>query len=165
MVAVTLFGETAWQPTKDDCYTPAWIFDHMGVEFDLDVASPPGGVPWIPAKRYFTVHDDGLSQPWEGRVWCNPPFSSLTRWAERWIAHDTGAFLGPVAKSRWPHLVMNAAEAVWFPPGPVDWGKPDSPEPHRIAFLVFIAAKGAECVEGLRRLHDAVGGALLRSAT
>ena len=26
--------------TSDDCYTPRWVFDAMGLEFDLDVAAP-----------------------------------------------------------------------------------------------------------------------------
>lgn len=26
--------------TSDDCYTPRWVFDAMGLRFDLDVAAP-----------------------------------------------------------------------------------------------------------------------------
>lgn len=63
-----LFGVQQAERTSDDYYTPAWVFERMGVEFDLDVCAPPGGIPWIPAKRYFTQEDDGLSQPWDGLV-------------------------------------------------------------------------------------------------
>ena len=36
--------------TSDDCYTPRWVFDAMGLEFDLDVAAPVGG-PWhVPCR-------------------------------------------------------------------------------------------------------------------
>lgn len=62
--------------TTDDWYTPAWIFEAMDETFDLDVASPPGGIPWLPCRRYYSLEDDGLAQPWEGFVWCNPPFSA-----------------------------------------------------------------------------------------
>jgi hypothetical protein len=44
-----------------DWYTPEWIFKALGLEFDLDPCSPSGGVPWIPAKRFYTIEDDGLS--------------------------------------------------------------------------------------------------------
>jgi hypothetical protein len=54
--------------TSDDYYTPRWIFDAIGLEFDLDVSAPPGGIPWIPAKKHFTVIDDGLAQEWFGRA-------------------------------------------------------------------------------------------------
>jgi hypothetical protein len=30
--------------TSDDYYTPPFIFEALGVEFDLDVSAPPGGV-------------------------------------------------------------------------------------------------------------------------
>jgi hypothetical protein len=28
---------------SDDYYTPRWVFDALGLRFDLDVAAPPGG--------------------------------------------------------------------------------------------------------------------------
>ena len=36
-----------------DWYTPPHIFDGLGI-FDLDPASPVGGVSWIPALQYYT---------------------------------------------------------------------------------------------------------------
>ena len=54
-----------------DWYTPPHIFDGLGV-FDLDPASPVGGVSWIPALQYYTLEDDGLTSDWYGRVWLNP---------------------------------------------------------------------------------------------
>jgi len=88
--------------TSDDCYTPPWVFDAMGLEFDLDVAAPPGG-PWhVPAKRYYTAEDDGLTSPWDGLVWCNPPYSSFAVWANRWLVHDRGVLMGMVMpQTRW----------------------------------------------------------------
>jgi hypothetical protein len=83
--------------TSDDCYTPRWVFDAMGLHFDMDVASPPGG-PWhVPCDRYYTAEDDGLAQPWDGLVWCNPPYSSFAEWADRWLNHPTGVLIRRVA--------------------------------------------------------------------
>ena len=45
--------------TTDDHYTPAFIFQALKLEFDIDVAAPVGGVAWIPAKKYYTLIDDG----------------------------------------------------------------------------------------------------------
>jgi hypothetical protein len=97
-----LFGAQQEETTSDDYYTPSWVFEDLGLEFDLDVAAPPGGVPWIPAKRFLTKADDGLAQPWEGHVWMNPPFSAYTAWAHRFLEHGDGIALGSVGvHTRW----------------------------------------------------------------
>ena len=41
--------------TSDDYYTPAWVFEKMGLEFDTDPAQPIGGTPWIPVKKYYNL--------------------------------------------------------------------------------------------------------------
>lgn len=63
-VQPALFGAPQTALTSDDYYTPAWVFERLGITFDLDVCAPPGGIPWIPAARYYTMEDDGLAQPW-----------------------------------------------------------------------------------------------------
>jgi phage N-6-adenine-methyltransferase len=96
-----LFPTPQEQLTSDDYYTPAWIFDALGLHFDLDVASPPGGPPFVPCDQYYTQEDDGLAQPWHGRVWMNPPYSKPSPWVEKWRDHANGVALLPAAKSRW----------------------------------------------------------------
>lgn len=68
---------------NDECYTPQWVFDALGVRFDLDVASSNSEMIVVPADRKYTVEDDGLALPWEGRVWMNPPFSKITPWINK----------------------------------------------------------------------------------
>lgn len=41
---------------------------------DLDPASCTLAQRTVQAGRYYTKHDDGLTQPWFGRVWLNPPY-------------------------------------------------------------------------------------------
>ena len=87
--------------TTDDYYTPPFIFEALGLTFDIDVCSPPGGAPWIPAKRYLSIIDDGLITSWLGRVWMNPPYSKPAPWVSKWLSHGNGLGLVPMAKSQW----------------------------------------------------------------
>jgi len=62
----SLFNVVSESTTTNDYYTPKWLFDSMGLTFDIDVAAPAQGIPWIPAKRWFSQADDGLAQEWGG---------------------------------------------------------------------------------------------------
>jgi hypothetical protein len=142
-----LFPVAQESRTSDDYYTPAWVFERMGIEFDLDVCAPPGGIPWIPARRYFTQEDDGLARPWEGRVWMNPPFSNSAPWVRRFIAHGHGVCLVPHAKSRWHIDLWTASAGVALPEaGFFDFVGGS------IFIPVWFAAFGDECVEAIGRL-------------
>lgn len=142
MTAETLFPlpSDAIAITSDDCYTPRWVFDAMGLEFDLDVAAPPGG-PWhVPAARYFTATDDGLSQDWDGLVWCNPPYSGFGRWADRFATHDRIALMGFVqSEVKWGPVVYGCADAVALIS--CDFARPDGRK-YRWRHQVFVAFRG-----------------------
>ncbi len=64
-------GENEW-------YTPeeylAAARDVLG-DIDLDPASSDFAQNHVGAGDYFTQADDGLSKPWFGRVWLNPPYA------------------------------------------------------------------------------------------
>lgn len=69
-------------------YTPPHILNlvtELFGEIDLDPASNQGE-PWVNARRHFTRTDDGLAQPWEGKVFLNPPWDaqgSPGRWVDK----------------------------------------------------------------------------------
>lgn len=97
-------------------YTPRHVFDALALTFDLDPCAPAGGVPWVPAAKHYSVVDGGLSQPWFGRVWLNPPYGSATgRWVERLAEHGWGiALVFSRTDVRWWHRVAPMATAVCF---------------------------------------------------
>jgi hypothetical protein len=107
-----LFDAPVQSPETDERYTPAWIFEALGETFDLDPASPPLGVSQVPTAAVWTKDDDGLTRLWRGFVWCNPPFSTATPWAERFIAHANGIWLGPVANSGWHDRMTRKSDAM-----------------------------------------------------
>ena len=71
--------------------TPRWILDRLGA-FNLDPCAHPN---WpIAREHYVWPEQDGLMLPWNGRVWCNPPYGSETdAWVERMAVHRNGVML------------------------------------------------------------------------
>jgi len=99
--------------TNDDWYTPRWIFDAAGLLFDLDVCAPVAPeFRTCPARRYLTVLDDGLTAPWDGLVWMNPPYSNPAPWVDRFASHPAGLALLPAANSRWRGRYVSAADGI-----------------------------------------------------
>ena len=112
-----------WDPNSTDVwFTPPYIFDALSIDFDLDPAAPPGGVPWVPAKNHYSEMGDGLSQPWEGRVWLNPPYSNPQPWIERLVAHGDGvALIAADTSTGWWHHSATSADAFCFLKGEHLW--------------------------------------------
>ena len=101
---------------SDEWYTPAILFNQLGLEFDLDVASPIGNKGHVPADCRYTIEDDGLAQPWIGRVWMNPPYSKPSPWVNKWLIHGNGIALLPLAKSQWfNNLIESNAKFAVLP--------------------------------------------------
>lgn len=151
--------------TTDDWYTPRWIFDAADVRFDMDVAAPVAqDMRTCPAETFLTPLEDGLTTPWHGVVWCNPPYSGSTPWVEKWAAHPDGLILVPAVKSRWIGTLVEAADSLalltveFIRPGgviaPIRW-------------LNIIAGRGS-CVDAVGRVarddHHARGAYLVRPA-
>jgi site-specific DNA-methyltransferase (adenine-specific) len=60
---------------KTDWGTPPELFERWNRQygpFDLDPCTSPDNPLGTP--HFYTKEDDGLKQPWFGRVYCNPPY-------------------------------------------------------------------------------------------
>ena len=81
----TVAGTDVW-------LTPPELLNKLG-KFDLDPCAPLDR-PWDTATNHFTIHDDGLKQDWQGRVWLNPPYGrGMDRWLEKLANHAGGGWL------------------------------------------------------------------------
>jgi hypothetical protein len=76
----------------DEWLTPPEIVRALG-PFDLDPCSPVDR-PWDTAAKHYSINDNGLWQPWAGRVWLNPPYGRQTgTWLRRLTEHGNGIAL------------------------------------------------------------------------
>lgn len=112
-------------PQTDEWLTPPWVITALG-PFDLDPCSPLDR-PWDTAARHYTVSDDGLLLPWDGLVWCNPPYSSADTWMARLAEHGTGiALVFARTETRWWFAsVWGKASALLFIQGRLTFHRPD----------------------------------------
>jgi hypothetical protein len=109
------FSSTAFADRNDRWLTPLPIIAALGT-FDLDPCGAPGHptatTVWTPEEI-----GDGLSLPWEGRVWLNPPYGREQRpWMEMLVSHGQGTALIPVATGTklWQEIVLPYATAILF---------------------------------------------------
>jgi ParB family chromosome partitioning protein len=101
---------------SNEWYTPAEYIETaralMGA-IDLDPASCAHANLTVQAARYFDAAADGLTQPWHGRLWVNPPYGDLCpRFVEKLAAEYE---CGHVAEAV---LLVSAysTETRWFQP-------------------------------------------------
>jgi len=151
MSDLSLFTIANQAMTSNDYYTPKWLFEAMDLQFDIDVAAPLHGIPWIPAKRWFSQADDGLSKDWGGAlVWMNPPFSDARVWAERFTSNGNGIALLVVSRSKWFAQLWEKADAIMATPADLKFERPDGSS-KAISFQTFLFALGEPSKAALHR--------------
>lgn len=104
----------------DDRGTDQAFFDATAARlggFTLDVAAAPHNTK---CERFYTREDDGLNQPWWGRVWCNPPYSDCGAWVRKaWAEWERSEPTGlRLPEYRIEHIAMllpaNRVEQAWW---------------------------------------------------
>ncbi len=82
--------QRAYRGKTDDWLTPPEIIAALG-QFDLDPCCPEH-MPWATAS--LMLWHGGLTEPWAGRVWVNPPYGPETgKWLRRLADHGDGIAL------------------------------------------------------------------------
>ena len=145
-----------WEPPNGgscEWYTKSEIFDALGMVFDLDPAHPGlDKLGHIPCKKIFTKADDGLSQPWEGRVWLNPPYGSETwKWVRKLADHGNGVclvFTRTDAKAF--HEIIKKASGIFFLSGRPGFLRADGQPAGKGGCGSMLIAFGEECADLLR---------------
>lgn len=123
-------------PHSDEWYTPERVIEAaraaMGT-IDLDPASCEEANQVVKATRYIALPQDGLKVPWEGWVWCNPPYSQGQQWVEKVVSEfrriggskpaGICLLLNAATETRWAQMAMSTASVICFPAGRLRfWG-------------------------------------------
>lgn len=117
----------------DENYTPAYVWIKalrcFGADkVDLDPCSNSKENPNVPARRVYTIEDDGLSKDWVANtLWLNPPYSHSKLWTQKLVSeYECGNTKQAIA------LVKGDFSTRWFQPL---LAYPICLVNHRIAFL------------------------------
>lgn len=119
--------------------TPPHFFQALDEEFhfDLDVCALPENAK---CSRYYTPEDDGLSQPWNGTCWCNPPYGrSISAWVKKAAESETTVvmLLPSRTDTKWFHEYIYGKAEVRFIRGRLKFGgsKYNAPFPSMVVIF------------------------------
>lgn len=137
-------------------YTPPWLFEAMGIAFDLDPCDRLGRTP---AANHFGSH--GLEKEWYGTVWLNPPYGAkrydIVPWLEKFCEHGDGVAIVPNrTATKWWQDVAHSSELLIFIEGKVKFLRPDGTEGKSPGYGNVLVAIG-NCADRLF-YSDVAGG-------
>lgn len=133
--------------SKTDMWeTPQAFFDDLDrlFHFTLDACAIPENAK---CAVFYTPEQDGLSQPWHGVVWCNPPYGrAIGAWVQKgYEAAESGEadcvvmLLPARTDTRWFHdfCYLNRVATVRFVRGRLKFGGAKNAAPFPSMVVIF----------------------------
>lgn len=122
--------------------TPEDLFNELNDEyhFDLDVCADETNHK---CARYYTEKQDGLSQKWDGTVWCNPPYGrKIAGWIKRCYEYGTTGGIAVMlipsrTDTKWWHSYVMKASEIQFIKGRLKFGNSKNCAPFPSAIVIF----------------------------
>lgn len=99
---------------NNEWYTPATYIEaarQVLGKIELDPASSATANDVVQAEEYYDIADDGLTLPWSGKIWLNPPYGRdlIAPFIEKLCRHASNGEIEAAIV-----LVNNATETDWF---------------------------------------------------
>lgn len=130
--------------SKTDLWeTPQEFFDELDREFhfDLDVCALPENAK---CARYYTPEQDGLSRPWDGVCWCNPPYGrDIGKWVQKAYEENKKEnnfivmLLPARTDTKWFHDYIYGKAEIRFVKGRLKFGESKNSAPFPSMVVVF----------------------------
>jgi ParB family chromosome partitioning protein len=113
MQQATFLDEAPVEIFSDEWYTPASVVEPARAvlgSIDLDPASCATAQWVVKASHYYTKADNGLTQPWYGNVFLNPPYSMplIVDFVDKVLAEYTAGNITAAII-----LTNNATDTTW----------------------------------------------------
>lgn len=130
---------------RQDWATPWALFKVLNAEygpFDLDVCATPENAK---CAAFYTPKDDGLTRPWTGRCWMNPPYGrEIGKWVKKAAqeARTNSEIVVCLLPARtdtawWHDFVEGRATKVLFIRGRIKFAGAKNSAPFPSAVVVF----------------------------
>lgn len=130
--------------SKTDLWeTPQAFFDCLNSEFnfDIDVCATSENAK---CNTFFTKEQDGLTQPWRGVCWCNPPYGrEIGKWVQKayFSSKDDGAtvvmLLPARTDTKWFHEYIYHQSEIRFIKGRLKFGDSANSAPFPSMVVIF----------------------------
>lgn len=136
--------------SKTDLWeTPQELFDELNHEFHftLDVCALPENAK---CSVYYTPQQDGLSKPWNGVIWCNPPYGKgVGEWVRKALFASIGGatvvmLLPARTDTRWFHEYIYGKAEIRFIKGRLKFGGSKNSAPFPSMIVVFRPVKDTQ---------------------
>ena len=133
----------AFFSSKTDMWsTPQKLFDELDAEFhfNLDACAVAENAK---CRIYFSPEEDGLSKPWLGTVFCNPPYGKeIGKWVGKaWLSSQGGNTVVMILPARtdtaWFHDYVYGKAEIRFIRGRLKFGGAKYNAPFPTMIVVF----------------------------
>jgi len=124
---------------SEEWATPQDFFEQIDKEFhfNLDACATAENAK---CDKYYTKEQDGLSQEWNGIVWCNPPYGrSIGMWVKKAYESKTTVVLLVPARTdtKWFHDYVLGKAEVRFVKGRLKFGGCKNSAPFPSMLVVY----------------------------
>lgn len=122
-------------------------------------------MPWKTADVMYDINDDGLIQEWEGRIFMNPPYRGVLKWAKKFVEYDFGksgiALLnGRSTETKATQLIMEYSDSIYFPKGRLTFFKADGTAYEQKWFPSLLIGLTKFDTEKMKKAQEVYGGVI-----
>lgn len=138
-----MINKALFTSNKEDWETPQDLFDKLNDEFHftIDVCASSENAK---CEKYFTKEQNGLSQKWEGTIWCNPPYGKhIGLWTRKALFNSqlvgsTVVMLLPArTDTGWFHAYVYGKAEIRFLKGRLKFGNSKNSAPFPSMLVIY----------------------------